>query len=107
MGVKDISVKNQKYYFLNDITYIENFDLNNIKIDENSYKNILVYYIGYTTINKDQKINSVNRLYIIFYKVKRYFEEIKGNKHLTLVRTNTSEEKIKKRIKNYGLKPQT
>ena len=32
--------------------YIENFDLNNIKIDEKSYKNIRIYYIGYVTIKE-------------------------------------------------------
>ena len=40
--VKDINIKNRTYYFFNDIIDIENFDLNNIKIDENSYKNILI-----------------------------------------------------------------
>ena len=48
--VKDINIKNRTYYFFNDIINIENFDLNNIKIDENSYKNIIIYYIGYVTI---------------------------------------------------------
>ena len=48
--VKDINIKNGTYYFFNDIINIENFDLNNIKIDENSYKNIIIYYIGYVTI---------------------------------------------------------
>ena len=42
---KDIVIKNQTYYFFNDIINIKNFDLNNIKINENSYKNILIYYI--------------------------------------------------------------
>ena len=45
-----MNVKNQTYYFFNDIIYIENFDPNNIKIDERSYKNILSYYIEYETI---------------------------------------------------------
>ena len=40
--VKDINIKNRTYYFFNDIIDIGNFDLNNIKIDENSYKNILI-----------------------------------------------------------------
>ena len=44
--VKDINIKNRAYYFFNDIINIENFDSNNIKIDENSNKNILIYYIG-------------------------------------------------------------
>ena len=34
--VKDIDIKNQTYYFFNDIINIKNFDPNNIKIDENS-----------------------------------------------------------------------
>ena len=39
---KDMSIKNTTYYFFNDIN-IDNFDSNNIKIDEKSYKNILNY----------------------------------------------------------------
>ena len=45
MSVKDINIKNRAYYFFNDIIYIENFDANNIRIDEKSYKNIFIYYI--------------------------------------------------------------
>ena len=50
--VKDIDINNQAYYFFNDIINIENFDSNNTKIDEKSYKNILIYYIGYVTIKE-------------------------------------------------------
>ena len=50
--VKDISTKNHTYYFFNDIINIKNFDLNSIKTDENSYTNILIYYIGYETIKE-------------------------------------------------------
>ena len=45
--VHDIKVKNWTYYFFNDIIGIENFDSSNMKIDEKSCKNILIYYIGY------------------------------------------------------------
>ena len=38
--VKDMKVKNRTYYFFWDIMDKENFDPNNIKIDEKSYKNI-------------------------------------------------------------------
>ena len=44
--IKDIDIKNRIYYFFNDIINIKNFNPNNIKIDEKSYKNILIYYIG-------------------------------------------------------------
>ena len=65
---KDISIKNYTYYFFDDIINIKNFNPNNVKIDEKSYKNILIYYIGYVTIkdSKYVKINSVNPLYILF-----------------------------------------
>ena len=36
--VKDIDLKNGTYYFFNDKINIKNFDANNIKIDEKSYK---------------------------------------------------------------------
>ena len=94
MNVKDINIKNHTYYFFNDIINIKDFDLNNIRIDEKSYKNVLIFYIGYVTIKKDLKIDSVNPLYLIFGKVNGYFKEINGNKCLTLVPTNTSKEKI-------------
>ena len=51
---KDISIKNHKYYFF-DIININFFDPNNMKIDEKSYKNILIYYIGYVTIKDSYK----------------------------------------------------
>ena len=45
--VKDINIKNQTYQFFNDIINIENFDLNDIKIDEKTYKiySYLLYWI--------------------------------------------------------------
>ena len=92
--VKDININNRTYYFFNDIINIESFEPNNIKIDEKSYKNILIYYIGYVTIKKYVKIYSVNPLYLVFRYVNGYFEEINGNKYLALVPTNESKGKI-------------
>ena len=45
------------------------------------------------TIKQDLKNYSVSPLYLIFGKVNEYFEEINGNKYLTLVPTNESKEK--------------
>ena len=69
--VKDISIKNHTYYFFHDIINIKNFDPSNIKTDEKSYKNILIYYIGYVTIKdlKHVKITNVSLLQLIFSKV--------------------------------------
>ena len=48
--IKDIDIKNHRYYFFDDIINIKDFDPNNTKIDEKSQKNILIYYCGYVTI---------------------------------------------------------
>ena len=59
------NIKNRNCYSFNDITKIGNFDPNNIKIDENSNKDNITYYIGYETIKEYVKIYSVNPLYLI------------------------------------------
>ena len=95
MSVKDINIKNRTYSFYNDI-YIEKFDPNNINMDEKSSKNVLNYYIGYVTTGNNLNIYSVNPLYLIFGKMNGCFEEIHGNKYLTLVPTNESKQQIKR-----------
>ena len=96
--VKDIDIKYHTYYIFDGITNIKAFDPRKIKIDEKSYKNILIYYVEYVSIKdlKYVKINSVNPLYFIINKKNKYFEEINENKSLTLVPTNESKEKIEK-----------
>ena len=73
--VKDISIKNRIYYFFNDIVNIERFDPNNVKVGKKSYRNILIYYIGYVTIKDSKYVNiySVNSPYLIFRKLSGYF----------------------------------
>ena len=55
MSVKDINIKNQTYYFFNNIMDIKDFDPNNIRIYKKSQKNILIYYIAYVMIKKTLK----------------------------------------------------
>ena len=79
---------------------IKNFHANVLKIDKKSYKNIDIYYIGYITVKDSDyvKINSVNSLYLIINEVDGYFEEINGNKYLTL---QVSTDKNKKVLTKY------
>ena len=102
--VQGIFIKNRTFF--NYIINIKNFDTNNIKIDEKSYKDIFIYYMGYVTIKdfKYVKINNVNPLYLIFSEVNGYFEEINKSKYLKLVPTHQSKAKIKKNMKNCGVK---
>ena len=57
-----------------------------------SHTKIFLFTIEHVTIkdSKYVKINSVNHLYLIISKVNGNFEEINGNKYLTLVPTNES-----------------
>ena len=45
--LKEIIIKNCACYYFDDIIKFEDFDLDNILIDERSYENILVYNISY------------------------------------------------------------
>ena len=75
--VKELDIKNQTYYFFDDIINIKDFDPNNIKMYEKSNKNVLISYTGYVTMKdiKYIKINSVSPLYFIFNKMNGYVEE--------------------------------
>ena len=59
--VKQIDIKNQTYYFYNDMINIKNFDLALLKMDKKSFKGIGIYNIGCITIKKisDCKIFTV------------------------------------------------
>ena len=63
---------------------IKNLDPNDIKIDEKSNKNILIFYVGYVTRN------SIKPLYLMINTVNGYIDEHNANKYLTLVQTDKS-----------------
>ena len=44
--VKELNIKNQTYYFFDDIIDIRNFNSNLLKIDKKSRENFDIYYIG-------------------------------------------------------------
>ena len=50
--VKQINIKNQTYYFYNDIINLKNFDAKLLKTDKKSFKSIGIFNIGYITIKK-------------------------------------------------------
>ena len=76
--VKQIEIKNRTYYFYSEIINLKNFDSILLKIDKKSYKNIVIYYIGYITIKKIgdcENIHSVNPLYLQVNHAIGYTEE--------------------------------
>ena len=44
--VKELNIKNQTYYFLDDMIDIKIFHSKLLKIDKKPYKDIDIYYIG-------------------------------------------------------------
>ena len=76
-NIKEINIKNQTYYFFDDMINIKDFDSNVPKIDKTSYKNIDIYYIGYITMKDSDyvKSNSINSLYLIIDRVEEHIKE--------------------------------
>ena len=97
--VKQINIKNQTYYFYNDIIDLKDFDAKLLKIDKKSYKNIDIYYIGYIAIKKIddyESIYSMNPLYLRINHASGYTEEKNGNKYLIFDSVNENKEVLKK-----------
>ena len=63
---KEIDFKNRTYYFFLGWANIKNLDPNQAKIDEKSYKNVLIDYVGCVTEKNLSyvKTKSVNLLYL-------------------------------------------
>ena len=107
--VKKLNIKNQTYYYFNDIINIKDFHSNLLRIDKKQHKDVNIYYIGYITIKKFgdcENIQSVNPLYLIIYSATGYFEEKYGEKYLTLDSTEKYDEVfsgIKKEIETINV----
>ena len=93
-AAKQINIKNQTYYFYNDIIDLENF-ARLLKIDKKSYKDIGIYNIGYVTkkkIGDCMNINSVNPLYLNITHSNGYIEEKGVNKYFVFDSTDENKE---------------
>ena len=92
---KELNIKNQTYYFFDDMIDIKIFHSNLLKTDKKSYGDINIYYIGYIMIKKIsdcENIYSMNPLYLIIYSATGYFKEKNGEKYLILDSTDKYEE---------------
>ena len=108
-NIKEIDIKNQTYYFFDDMINIKDFDRSLLKIDKKWYKNINTYYIGYITKKNSGYVNihSVNPLYLIIGEADGSIEysstkEKNGNKYLTFADTDKNKEVWKKYTELWG-----
>ena len=49
---RQINIKDQTYYFYNDIINLKKFKSHLLKMDKKSFKSICIYNVGYITIKK-------------------------------------------------------
>ena len=85
--VKELNIKNQTYYFFDDIIDIRNFHSTLLKTDKKPHKDVNIYYICYITIKKfsdSKNIHSVNPLYLIIHSATGYFKEKNSEKYLII-----------------------
>ena len=80
--LKKVSIKNCTCYYYDNIIKFEDFDLDNILLDEESYKNILIYNIP------NKNLIGAKALRIIFDEVDgfRFISVYDGTRHLVLFR---------------------
>ena len=108
--VKQIEIKNQTYYFYNDMINLKKFEQNLLKIDKKSYKKIGIYNIGYITIKKidDYKsVYSVNPLYLQVNHANGYIEEKNGNKYLIFDDFVSENKELLKNMQMFGMELKT
>ena len=94
--IKQMNIKDRTYYFYNDLVKLFDFDPNMLKLDKKTFKSINIYYIGYVTKKEEYKINSVNTLYLLIYKIDGFIEEKRGRKYLNIAFTDNNNEVLKK-----------
>ena len=93
---KQMNIKNRTYYFYNDLIKLFDFDPNMLKLDKKAFKGIDIYYIEYVTKKEEYKINSVDSLHLLIYKIDGFIEEKEGNKYLNIAFTDNNDEVLEK-----------
>ena len=92
---REVNIKNVTYFHLDDLLNINDFDLENIVLNNiTTYNETFISYLGYKILYSGRCLR------FIFYKISGYIEDYKGSKYLTPI---PGEEKTKfcwKNIRN-------
>ena len=65
MVIKSLKIKNQSYYYWNNIIFIDDFNIKFFKIAKRESRiEVGIYYIGYLVNKLEYDINSVKSLYL-------------------------------------------
>ena len=85
--VKEINIKNQTYYFFDDMINIKNFHSNLLKIDKKLHEDITI-----KKLSDCENIHSVNLLYLIIHSATGHFKEKIGEKYFIIDQTEKYED---------------
>ena len=95
MVIKSLKIKNQSYYYWNDIIVIDDFDIKFFKIVQRESRiGVDIYYIGYVVIKLEYDTNSVKHLYLSVKRLLGSVEEIDGSSDRYLVTDKSNIEVI-------------
>ena len=76
---KKVRIKNRRCYYFDGIIKLEDFDLDNILIDEKSHENILIYDISYKTLIDSKPLRTR------FDNIDGFIRICDGTRYLTLL----------------------
>ena len=86
MSIESLKIKNQSYYYWNDIIYINDFDIKYLKINKRESRiRINIYYIGYVLYKLEYITNSIVPLYLNVKSLLGSIEKINGSSDRYLV----------------------
>ena len=95
MIIKSLKIKNQSYYYWNDMIFIDDFNINFFKIAKReSRAGIDIYYIGYAVNKLEYDMNSMKPLYLSVKGLLGSVEKIDGSSDRYLVSDKSNIEVI-------------
>ena len=84
--IKSLKIKNQSYYYWNDIIFIDDFNTKYFKIAKRESRiGIDIYYIGYALYKLEHDTNSVKLLYLSVKSLLGSVEKVDGSSDRYLV----------------------
>ena len=104
MSIESLKIKNQSYYYWNDIVYIDDFDIKYLKINKRESRvEIDIYYIGYVLYNLEYISNSVVPLYSYVKSLIGSVEKINNSndRYLVIDKSNLEVINVFNTIKEY------
>ena len=91
MVIKSLKIKKQSFYYWNYIIFINNFDIEFLKIAKRESRiGVDIYYIGYVVNKLEYDTNSVKHLYLSVKSLLGSVEKIDGSsgRYLVIYKSN-------------------